>query len=121
MLFALNGYPSRLVSDNKSMFRSDKFIEWLKIKGIEKTFTAVYNPNANGIDKQFNQTLMNLINSCAPGRLWDDEIWDLFYYYNIATNASHGESPFKLHFRREGYLLIWLMILSYLIRMCISQ
>src|SRR5271168_3694728 len=74
LVFAFNGYPQRLVSDNESMFRSDKFIEWLKVKGIEKTFTAVYNPRANGIDERFNQTLMNMVNACSYGRDWDTDI-----------------------------------------------
>lgn len=106
MLFAFNGYPQRLVSDNESMFRSQEFVEWLNIKGIEKTFTAVYNPRANGIDERFNQTLMNMINSCSYDRNWDEDVWELFYYYNIGTNAAHGESPFYLQFLRKGRLPI---------------
>ena len=50
IVFGFCGYPHRLVSDNESMFASEEFKEWLKVKGIEKTFTIVYNPQANDID-----------------------------------------------------------------------
>ena len=104
LLFAFNGYPQRLVSDNESMFRSKEFIEWLSVKGIEKTFTAVYNPRANGLDERFNQTLMNMINSGSALSDWDTHIWDIFYFYNLGTSATTGESPFYLHFLRKGRL-----------------
>ena len=103
-VFALNGYPARVVSDNESMFRSKEFEDWLKVKGIEKSFTAVYNPKANGIDERFNQTLMDMINSTSAGREWDVDVWELFYYYNLVSQATTGESPFYLHFIRQGRL-----------------
>src|SRR5215510_2177923 len=84
VIFTFNRYPSVLVSDNESMFCSPEFVEWLKVKNIDKTFTAVYNPRANGIDKRSNQTLMDMVKSCSFARQWDDEIWDLFYYYNLS-------------------------------------
>jgi transposase InsO family protein len=104
MVFGFCGYPQRIVSDNESMFRSEEFVEWLLTKGIEKTWTAVYNPRANGIDERFNQTLMNMINSAEMIADWDEFIWELFYFYNIAINASTEESPFFLQFLRKGRL-----------------
>jgi putative transposase len=104
MVFGMMGYPRRIVSDNESMFRSIEFKEWLIVKGIEKTFTVVYNPRANGIDERFNQTLMNMINSACPGNHWDVDIWDLFYFYNLANQATTDVSPFFLQYVRKGNL-----------------
>ena len=104
MIFGVYGYPQRIVSDNESMFRSPEFVEWLNTKGIEKTFTAVYNPKANGIDERFNQTLLNMINASSIGREWDVDVWELFYFYNLVTQSTTGVSPFYAHFLREGRL-----------------
>jgi hypothetical protein len=104
MVFGICGYPRRIVSDNESMLKSKEFKEWLIVKGIEKTFTAVYNPRANGIDERFNQTLLNMINSASLGRDWDVDIWDLFYFYNLATQTTTEISPFYLQYVRKGNL-----------------
>jgi hypothetical protein len=104
MIFGICGYPRRIVSDNESMFKSEAFKEWLIVKGIEKTFTAVYNPQANGIDERFNQTLLNMINSTSVGREWDVDIWDLFYFYNLANHSLTEVSPFFLQYMRKGNL-----------------
>jgi hypothetical protein len=44
-------------------------------------------PRANRIDETFNQTLMNMINLAEMIADWDEFIWKLFYFYNIAINA----------------------------------
>ena len=106
MLFAFYGYPERVVSDNEGMFRSEAFEEWLRVKGIDKTFTAVYNPKANGIDERFNQTILNMVNSTGHGKCWDEYIWDMFHFYNMVPHSTTKIAPFYMQFIREGRLPI---------------
>ena len=95
-------WPTQVVSDNEAIFRMRELKEWAITKGCYKTFISKYNPRANGIDENFNKTLLNMLRPETLMRDWDENVFDLVYHYNLAEHSTTGESPFYCHFLREG-------------------
>jgi transposase InsO family protein len=55
-VFARNGVPSQIVSDNGPTFISKEFIEFMSSNGIKHTKSAPYHPTTNGLAERFIQT-----------------------------------------------------------------
>ena len=55
-VFARNGVPSQIVSDNGPTFTSEKFREFISSNGIKHTKSAPYHPATNGLVERFIQT-----------------------------------------------------------------
>ena len=49
---------------------------------------------------------MSMINGSHLGRSWDEDIYELFLFYNSAVQATTKESPFYMHFVRQARLPI---------------
>ena len=70
-IFARNGIPQQLVSDNGPQFVSDEFRNFMKVNCIRHIRTAVYHPASNGEAERFVQTLKNALKrgKTDPGNL----------------------------------------------------
>ena len=55
---------------------------------MNQNMTSPYHPRANGLDKRFNQTLINTIAKHVQEdrELWDKKISKLVYDYNTAVH-----------------------------------
>ena len=60
-VFAANGLPDKLVSDNGPQISSEEFQLFLKCNGIKHCRTAPYHPAMNGAAARFVQTLKKSI------------------------------------------------------------
>lgn len=58
-VFARNGVPETLVSDNATEFKAEKFTSWLKQIGCKPMSSPPYNPSSNGQAERFVRTLKN--------------------------------------------------------------
>ena len=56
IIFATHGLPVRNVTDNGTVFISDKFEGFLKTNGVTHTRTAPYHPDSNGLVERAVQT-----------------------------------------------------------------
>lgn len=56
-IFAKNGLPRQLVSDNGPQFCADEFTRFMKENGIKHIRTAPYHPANNGATERFVQTI----------------------------------------------------------------
>ena len=55
------GLPAKIVSDNGLQFDSDIFIDFCARHGIQKSFSAVAHPQANGQVEAVNKTLKDTL------------------------------------------------------------
>ena len=76
---------------------NDKLCDLLDIK---HKLTSPYNPQANGLDERFNQTLKRALEKLANTRQndWDVLLKDVLFAYRTSDNASIKYTPFYLMF-----------------------
>ncbi|XP_050745817.1 uncharacterized protein K02A2.6-like [Drosophila biarmipes] len=55
-IFAIEGYPKTMVSDNGPQLTADAFEEFCKRHGIKHITTAPFHPASNGLAERFVQT-----------------------------------------------------------------
>nr|XP_041630616.1 uncharacterized protein K02A2.6-like [Drosophila kikkawai] len=55
-IFAIEGYPKTLVSDNGPQLTADAFKEFCKLHGVKHITTAPFHPASNGLAERFVQT-----------------------------------------------------------------
>ena len=60
-VFARNGVPETLVSDNAAEFRAEKLTSWLKQIGCKPMNSPPYNPSSNGQAERFVRTLKDAL------------------------------------------------------------
>jgi len=60
-IFARNGLPDQICTDNGPQFTSAEFIAFLKGNGVKHFSTAPYHPATNGLAEWFVQTLKRAI------------------------------------------------------------
>ncbi|XP_033124167.1 uncharacterized protein K02A2.6-like [Anneissia japonica] len=56
-IFAREGLPDEIVSDNGKQFTSTEFETYLEARGIRHIRTSLYHPQANGLVERFNRVL----------------------------------------------------------------
>jgi transposase InsO family protein len=52
-IFARNGIPSRVVTDNGSQFTSSEFQQFMGLNGIKHIRTTPYHPSSNGLAERY--------------------------------------------------------------------
>ena len=60
-LFANEGYPKEIISDNGSPFNSQEFAEFLSSHGVRHTTSSPHYPQSNGFIEHQIQTVKNLL------------------------------------------------------------
>ena len=56
-IFAREGLPDEIITDNGSQFVSTEFETYLSQRGIKHIRTSLYHPQANGLVERFNRVL----------------------------------------------------------------
>lgn len=96
-VFAREGFPEELVSDNGSQFVSNEFEQYLRERGIRHLRSSVYYPRANGEVERFNRTLKHTIQLAVEGkREWIVAVTEFLMAYRATPNCTTGVSPSAL-------------------------
>ncbi|XP_043212789.1 uncharacterized protein K02A2.6-like [Amphibalanus amphitrite] len=78
-VWAKEGYPDEIVTDNGPQFTSREFTAYLAARGVKHTKSSVYWPRGNSAVERFNKTFKSWITDCPPAAFIDEEptVWRL--------------------------------------------
>ena len=94
-IFARNGFPTSIVSDNGPQFVTDTFRKFLKEKGIEHVRASPYHPQGNEVIERLHRTLNSVIAKCCETKgNWAQIVPMSLYFIRCMPNRSTGISPF---------------------------
>ena len=101
-IFARNGLPEHLISDNGPQFVSEEFRRFMKINGIRHTTSSPYHPKTNGLAERFVQTFKSAMKSAEydEGTL-QKKLANFLIAYRNAPQSTTGESPAQLFMGRS--------------------
>ena len=91
----------RLRSDNGGEFFSNKFSEWLGLRGVVQQSTPSYSPQSNGIAERMNRTLQDkartiMLESKLPGSLWGEILLTSCVLRNLTPTSSLSITPLQM-------------------------
>ncbi|KAI7797754.1 hypothetical protein IRJ41_019638, partial [Triplophysa rosa] len=96
-IFAREGNPCTITSDNGPQFTSSEFTLFLKEQGIKHIKTSVYHPQANGAIERFNRVLKECLQAAeVASKPWKSTVLTMLKSYRATTHATTGETPFLL-------------------------
>ena len=102
LVFAREGYPESIVSDNGSQFVSEEFESYLKERNIVHYRSSLYYPRANGEVERFNRTLKGVVKKAeVEHRPWKDSVVQFLHSYRATPHSVTGVSPSALLHGRE--------------------
>ena len=93
-IFARNGVPEHLVSDNGPQFTSDEFQTFLKRNGIKHITSAPYHPSTNGLAERFVQSFKQALKSMTEEKgSTAAKLANFLFAYRNAPHSTTGQSP----------------------------
>ena len=96
-MFARNGFPAVIVSDNGTQFCGTVFQKFLKEHGIRHIKSAPYHPQGNGVVERFHGTLNKLIAKIIESRgNWAEVVPMALYFIRCTPCEASDLSPFVL-------------------------
>ncbi|XP_044741880.1 uncharacterized protein K02A2.6-like [Chrysoperla carnea] len=101
-IFAAQGLPMTIVSDNATIFKSDEFEQFLEANGIAQLNSAPNHPATNGQAERTVQTIktkLKKLMSESTGNI-REKIDDILFDYR-ATPLNCGKTPAELHYSRQ--------------------
>lgn len=103
-IFARNGMPETLVTDNGTQFTSVVFETYCSNNGILHLKTPPYHPQSNGLAERFVDTFKRSLKKITAGGEALREAMDTFllcYRSTPCRSAPEGKSPAELHLGRK--------------------
>lgn len=93
-VFARNGLPEQLVSDNGPQFTAEEFQLFLKKNGVRHTTSAPYHPATNGLAERFVQTLKKSLTSMKEDSgTTQTKLSKFLMKYRNTPHSTTGETP----------------------------
>lgn len=96
-IFASQGLPEVVVSDNGRAFTSEEFNSFLKKNGIKHLFSPPYHPATNGQIERAIQTFKNKIKKIMSLNLpWSEMLSKVLYYMRTVPNSATNKTPAEM-------------------------
>lgn len=93
-VFAREGLPAEIVSDNGVQFVSKEFQDFLCQSGIKHRRASLYHPQSNGQVERFNRVLKSCLQlAVVQGRPLPDAVRDYLEAYRRTPHAATGQAP----------------------------
>ena len=101
-VFARNGLPEQLVSDNGQQFIAEEFQLFLKMNGVKHITSAPYHPATNGLAERFAQTMKQSLTSLTKGQgSTQTKLSRFLIKYRHTPHSKTGETPAALFMGRS--------------------
>lgn len=94
-VFAQNGLPEVLVTDNGPPFQSQEFRNFLQANGIRHVLTPPYHPQSNGLAENFVRTFKTAIRRAAEEGE-KDCILNFLVKYRVTPHVTTGRPPCEM-------------------------
>lgn len=106
-LFAMEGLPEVIVSDNGRQFVAEEFASFCRQRGIIHITSAPYHPASNGEAERFVRTFKSAVNKMvAGGRSIAMAVKAVLLSFRTTPNGSDGKTPAeRLHGRQPRIVL----------------
>ncbi|XP_047989292.1 uncharacterized protein K02A2.6-like [Leguminivora glycinivorella] len=96
-IFASQGLPEVLVSDNGRTFTSEDFNLFLSRNHIKHIFTPPYHPASNGQIERAVQTFKNKLKKMAATNMtWSEKLAKALYALRTVPNSSTNKTPAEM-------------------------
>ena len=101
-IFAANGLPQQLVTDNGPQFVSGEFATFMKMNGIKHIRCAPYHPSSNGAAERFVQTFKKAMKA-GQGSAFplSQRVSNFLLTYRTTPHATTNETPSQLLMGRK--------------------
>ena len=101
-IFAREGLPDEIVTDNGIQFVSTEFETYLSQRGIKHIRTSLYHPQANRLLERFNRVLKQTLQiATREHQPWKIAALELLTAYRSSAHATTGKSPAELLHNRK--------------------
>lgn len=105
-LFASQGLPEEVVSDNGPQFTSGEFKQFLRSNGIKQTLVLAYHPASNGAAERAVQTvkaalLKQVLGEGSQQLTLQRRLANFLLMYRSTPHAVTGVSPAELFLKRQ--------------------
>nr|XP_037285009.1 uncharacterized protein K02A2.6-like [Rhipicephalus microplus] len=94
-VFAAQGLPDLIVSDNGPAFVSKKYLAWLTKNGICRMMVPLYHPTSNGAAERVVQTVKDKLKKSKGGDVRTQVARALFQYWTTLHDVT-GRAPCEL-------------------------
>ena len=100
-IFARNGLPRHLVSDNGPQFISDEFKHFMRSNGIRHSRTTPYHPASNGAAERLVQSVKQALRAAlSAGAPLGQALATFLLRYRTTPHATTGVAPCALFCNR---------------------
>ena len=105
-LFASQGPPEEVVSDNGPQFTSCEFKQFLRSNGIRQTLVPAYHPESNGAAEKSVQTvkaalLKQVLGEETQAMSLQHRLANFLLMYRSTPHSVAGVSPAELFLKRQ--------------------
>lgn len=94
-IFAEQGLPDTVVSDNGSSFVSEEFKQFLSANGIKQVLVPPYHPASNGQAERTVQTVKKKLRKLT-GEPWHIQLPTILYNLRTTPSSVTGSTPAEL-------------------------
>ena len=94
-VFATQGLPRKVVTDNGSSFTSEEFRTFMSDNGIVHVTSAPYHPSSNGLAERAVQTVKQGLKR-TPGTSMQERLLKVLFTYRITPQSTTGTPPAEL-------------------------
>jgi len=91
-VFAVNGLPDKLVTDNGPTFTSEVVSEFMQQNGINHIRTAPFHPASNGLAEWAVQTVKEGLKRMT-GDLLSTQLSRFLFKYRLTPQTTTGHTP----------------------------
>ncbi|KAM7299574.1 hypothetical protein ISCGN_020140 [Ixodes scapularis] len=94
-VFAAQGLPDIIVSDNGPAFASAEYQDWLQKNGIRRMLVPPYHPASNGATERVVQTIKDKLKKSQPGD-FRTQVARVLFQYRTTPHEVTGRAPCEL-------------------------